>query len=74
VTKSIQQLPEYAAAIVASHAKEGKYTHVVTANSVFSRGAVIRSAALNGHQPISDVTSMESEEVKGPNVSSCIEI
>ncbi|KAH7261694.1 electron transfer flavoprotein-like protein subunit alpha [Fusarium tricinctum] len=52
-------LPEYAAAIVASHAKEGKYTHVVTANSVFSRDAVIRAAALNGHQPISDVTSME---------------
>ncbi|KAH7223071.1 electron transfer flavoprotein alpha-subunit, mitochondrial precursor [Fusarium oxysporum] len=57
------RLSEDAAAIVASHAKQGKYTHVVAANSVFSRDALIRAAALNGHQPISDVTSFESEDV-----------
>ncbi|KAJ4135410.1 Electron transfer flavoprotein alpha-subunit [Fusarium oxysporum] len=62
-TNTTQRLSEDAAAIVASHAKQGKYTHVVAANSVFSRDALIRAAALNGHQPISDVTSFESEDV-----------
>ncbi|EXM20896.1 Electron transfer flavoprotein, alpha/beta-subunit, N-terminal [Fusarium oxysporum f. sp. vasinfectum] len=57
------RLPESVAAVVASHAEQGKYTHVVAANSVFSRDALIRAAALNGHQPISDVTSVESEDV-----------
>ncbi|KAM0081863.1 Electron transfer flavoprotein alpha-subunit [Fusarium odoratissimum] len=57
------RLPEGVAAVVASHAEQGKYTHVVAANSVFSRDALIRAAALNGHQPISDVTSVESEDV-----------
>lgn len=60
--------------IIASQAKEGKYTHVVTVNSISSRAAVIRAAALNGHHPISDVTSIESEQGEGPNVSSYIEM
>ncbi|EMT72172.1 Putative electron transfer flavoprotein subunit alpha, mitochondrial [Fusarium odoratissimum] len=62
-TNATQRLPEGLAAVVASHAEQGKYTHVVAANSVFSRDALIRAAALNGHQPISDVTSVESEDV-----------
>ncbi|KAL6884476.1 electron transfer flavoprotein alpha-subunit, mitochondrial precursor [Trichoderma evansii] len=57
------RLAEHASIIIASLAKEGKYTHVVAANSVFSRDAVIRAAALNGHQPISDVTNVDSEDV-----------
>ncbi|KAI1029465.1 hypothetical protein LB504_010810 [Fusarium proliferatum] len=58
-----RRLPEDFAAIVASHAEQGKYTHVVAANSVFSRDALIRAASLNGHQPITDVISVESEDV-----------
>lgn len=68
-TNTTQRLSEDAAAIVASHAKQGKYTHVVAANSVFSRDALIRAAALNGHQPISDVTSFESEDGECQNIS-----
>ncbi|CVL06101.1 related to electron transfer flavoprotein alpha chain precursor [Fusarium mangiferae] len=56
------RLPEDVAAIVASHAEQGKYTHVVAANSVFSRDALIRAASLNGHQPITDVTLVKSED------------
>ncbi|KAF5653511.1 electron transfer flavo subunit alpha [Fusarium sp. NRRL 25303] len=57
------RLSEDVAAIVASHAEQGKYTHVVAANSIFSRDALVRAASLNGHQPITDVTSVESEDV-----------
>ncbi|KAI9168079.1 putative electron transfer flavoprotein subunit alpha [Paramyrothecium foliicola] len=58
-----QRLAESAAAIIAKHAKKGRYSHVVAANSVFPRDALIRAAALNGHQPISDVASVESKSV-----------
>ncbi|KAL6922666.1 hypothetical protein ACHAP8_009251 [Fusarium lateritium] len=54
---------ENCASLLASYVRQGKYTHVVAANSVFSRDVVIRAAALNGHQPISDVIAIESEDV-----------
>ncbi|RGP62706.1 electron transfer flavoprotein subunit alpha [Fusarium sporotrichioides] len=60
--KGDMRIAENCASLLAGYTREGKYTHVVAANSVFSRDVVIRAAALNGYQPISDVIPIQSED------------
>ncbi|CAK7198261.1 Electron transfer flavoprotein alpha-subunit [Sporothrix eucalyptigena] len=54
-------LPENYAPLLVENIKKGGYTHVLAGHSAFGKNIIPRVAALLDVQPISDVTSVESE-------------
>ncbi|ERT02937.1 hypothetical protein HMPREF1624_01241 [Sporothrix schenckii ATCC 58251] len=54
-------LPENYAPLLAENIKKGGYTHVLAGHTAFGKNLIPRVAALLDVQPVSDVTSVESD-------------